>query len=245
MKSSTSPIRILLVDDHELFLAGMRALIQSEPGMEVVAQAVNRVEALEAAGGRPDIILLDLSLGDEFGLDFLPDLLRIGETSRVIVVTGLPDPESHLRAIRMGASGVVLKVEPAASFIKAIRKVHAGEVWLNRSLVATVLGEFAQTRPSKKADPEEAKIATLTARELEVIAALGEGRRNKQIAERLFISEKTVRHYLTSIFDKLMVSDRLELMIYAYQHGLAKIAAPSTERVSAAAMTHRKVVASR
>lgn len=234
MKSETAAtlapvsIRVFLVDDHELFLAGMRSIIQSEPGLAVVGQAVNRAEALAGVRNRPDIILLDLDLGNENSLDFLPDLLKAGEEARVIVLTGLPDPELHLRAVRLGAMGVVLKVEPAERMLKAIRKVHAGEVWLNRSMVSTVMTDLLRTRGNKKVDPEAEKIASLTVRELEVIALIGEGRRNKQIGERLFISEKTVRHYLTSIFNKLGVNDRLELMIYAYQHGLAKTPIPSS-----------------
>ena len=221
-ETNAASIRILLVDDHELFLSGMRLLIENEPGLSVVGQAVNRTSALDVARLRPDIILLDLDLGNEVSLDFLTDLLRVGVSSRVVVVTALPDPELHLRAVRLGAMGVVLKVEVVSTLFKAIRKVYAGEVWLNRSMVATVMTEFVQ--PSKrKTDPEAVKIASLTERELEVIALLGEGRRNKQIGERLFISEKTVRHYLTSIFDKLEVSDRLDLMIYSYKHGLAKM----------------------
>ena len=221
-ETNATSIRILLVDDHPLFLSGLRLLIQSEPGLSVVGQAANRMAALDGARLKPDIILLDLDLGSEISVDFLPDLLRIGVSSRVIVVTGVPDPELQLRAVRLGAMGVVLKVEVVSTLFKAIRKVHAGEVWLNRSMVATVMTEFVQ--PSKrKTDPEAVKIASLTERELEVIALLGEGKRNKQIAERLFISEKTVRHYLTSIFDKLEVSDRLQLMIYSYKHGFAKM----------------------
>jgi len=221
--TNAASIRILLVDDHELFLCGLRSMIENEAGLSVVGQANNRTTALDAARLQPDIILLDLDLGNEFSVDFLPDLLRIGVSSRVVVVTGVPDPELQLRAVRLGAMGVVLKVEAASTLFKAIRKVHAGEVWLNRSMVATVMTEFVHMPSKRKTDPETAKIASLTERELEVIALLGQGRRNKQIGELLFISEKTVRHYLTSIFDKLEVRDRLELMIYSYRHGLAKM----------------------
>jgi DNA-binding NarL/FixJ family response regulator len=224
-KSNPAPIRVLLVDDHHLFLAGLRSLIEGETGLLVVGEAANRLEALEAARTHPDIILLDLDLGNEDSLDFLPDLLRVAEPARILIVTGVPDPELHLRAVRLGAMGVVLKVEVASLLFKAIRKVHSGEVWLNRSMVATVMTELLHA-PSRKTDPEAVKIASLTGRELEVIGLLSEGRRNKQIAERLFISEKTVRHYLTSIFGKLAVSDRLELMIYSYKHGLVKLPAP-------------------
>ena len=210
MDSQPCPIRILLVDDHALFLAGVRSLIEDDRGLTIVGEATNRAEALRWAEQRPDLILLDLDLGGEFGLDLLPELLQISETSRILVMTGLPDPELDLRAVRLGASGVVSKTVKADCFLKAIRKVHAGEAWLNRSLVAAVVTDFAQRRRPAKRDPEEEKIASLTARELEVIACLSEGRRNKQIGERLFISEKTVRHYFTSIFDKLGVSDRID-----------------------------------
>ena len=223
----TDNIRILLVDDHALFLAGVRSLIEDDPGLTIVGEATNRVEALRWAEQRPDLILLYLDLGGEFGLDFLPELLQISEKSRILVMTGLPDPELDLRAVRLGASGVVSKTVKADCFLKAIRKVHAGEAWLNPMLVAAVVTDFQRRRTAKR-DPEEEKIASLTARELEVIACLSEGRRNKQIGERLFISEKTVRHYFTSIFDKLGVNDRLELIIYAYKHGLTNIPAKSS-----------------
>jgi len=223
INTNTTSIRILMVDDHELFLSGMRSMIETEPGLSVIGQAVNQTAALEAARLRPDIILLDLDLGSQLAVDFLPDLLRVGESSRIVVVTGVPDPVLHLHAIRLGAMGVVMKVEAASMLFKAIRKVHAGEVWLKGSMMATVMTEFVHMPSKRHEDPETVKIASLTERELEVIALLGEGRRNKQIGERLFISEKTVRHYLTSIFDKLHVNDRLELMIYSYRHGLAKM----------------------
>src|SRR6266571_2975885 len=137
LECETSTIRVLLIDDHELFLTGLSTLIQREPGLTVVGEAANRTQALAAAALHPDIILLDLDLGTENSLDFLPDLLTIGEGARVIVVTGIPDPELHLRAVRLGAMGVVLKVESAGFLIKAIRKVHSGEVWLNNSLIST------------------------------------------------------------------------------------------------------------
>jgi two-component system nitrate/nitrite response regulator NarL len=223
LKEQSSKTRILIVDDHELFATGVRFLIEREPDLTVVAQATNSALALAAARMRPDIILLDLMLNGENGVDFLPELLKAGEKARIIIVTGISDPDLHLRAVRLGAKGVVSKSESAQFLIKAIRKVHAGEVWLNSSFVATVITELSNPRESRKANPEEEKIASLTERELEVIAGVAEGKRNKQIAERLFISEKTVRHYMTSIFAKLDVTDRLALMIYAYQHGLAKI----------------------
>jgi len=231
MHQSQTAIRILLVDDHQIFLTGLQLLIEKEPDMIVVGTATNRAEALALMQEHPDIVLLDLDLGNESGIDFLPQLIEPEEPPRVIIVTGVPDPELHLRAVRLGALGVVLKLDSAGSLVKAIRKVHGGEMWLNRPMISTVMTELIHAR-AKKMDSEALKIAELTVREREVIALVAEGMRNKQIGERLFISEKTVRHYLTSVFDKLGVADRLALMIYAFQHGLAKIptADPQVER---------------
>jgi DNA-binding NarL/FixJ family response regulator len=218
----TPRIRILLVDDHELFLAGLRSILRGEPELVVIGEAHNGNEALEAARGQPDIVLLDLDLGEENGLDLLPDLLDAAAGGHVLALTGLADPDIHVQAVCRGALGVVHKMAAPNLLVKAIRKVHAGEVWMNPAMVAAAMSQL-QARQRRKADPDAEHIASLTSRELEVIALIGEGRRNKDIGDRLFISEKTVRHYLTSIFSKLGVKDRLELMIYAYQHGLAKV----------------------
>ena len=196
-------------------------LIDSWSGLQVVGEAANRSEALTiAAREQPDIVLLDLDLGGCSGLDFLPELLAAASQTRVLILTGVYDSELHRQAVRLGAKGLVLKEKTAEVLLKAIERVHAGEVWLGRSMIATVLDELNGT---KQTDAEKAKIAALTARECEVITLIGQGLRNKEIAQRLFISETTVRHHLTSVFDKLGVSERLELMIYAYRHSLAKI----------------------
>ena len=218
-----SEIRILLIDDHEIFLAGLRLLLEAEPDLRVVGEARNRKEALDvAAHNALDVILLDLNLGAQSGIDLLPDLTKATPRARILVLTASNDRGLHLRAVRLGAIGIVHKLEAPRLLLKAIRKVYAGEAWLNRALVTNAVTHL-QADERKPKDPEVSKIATLTARELEVIALIGEGLRNKAIGERLYISEKTVRHYLTSIFSKLGVTDRLELMIYAYQHGLAKL----------------------
>jgi two-component system nitrate/nitrite response regulator NarL len=227
----TADIRILLIDDHEIFLAGLRLLLQSEPGLIVIGEARTRNEALEFAHRQPDIILLDLDLGSESGADLVPDLINIAEGARILLLTGVPDPDLHLRTICSGAMGVVHKLDAPGLLVKAIRRVHAGEAWLNRMMVANAMTRLQA--PEKKRDPNAAKIASLTARELEVISSLAEGRRNKEIAGRLFISEKTVRHYLTSIFNKLEVSDRLELIIFAYQHALARVPPPQSSLTTA------------
>lgn len=221
---ATKPIRVLLVDDHAMVRSGLRALIDRQPKLEVAGEAATPAEALAiAAREQPDIILLDLDMAGDSGLDLLPKLLSAAQNGRVIILTGVRDPEAHYNAMRGGASGLVLKEKTAEVVIKAIEKVHAGELWFDRSLMGNVIAKMARDNGTqKKSDPEAAKIASLTEREREVISLIGEGLNNKNIANRLCISETTVRHHLTSIFDKLSTSGRLELVIYAYGHGLAK-----------------------
>jgi DNA-binding NarL/FixJ family response regulator len=197
-------------------------LIDSQPEMKVVGHAGNRVEALAlTAGEKPNLILLDIDLGSENALDFLPELRNAATEARVLILTGLKDSETHRRAARLGAAGLVLKENAAEVLLKAIKKVHQGEVWLDHAMVSSLLREMTQT--DKKIDPDAANIASLTGREREVVTLIAEGLKNKQIGERLFISETTVTHHLTSIFSKLGVSDRLELVIYAFGHGLARM----------------------
>jgi DNA-binding NarL/FixJ family response regulator len=216
-------IRLLIVDDHAIVREGLRMIIESCAQFKIIGEAGNRIDALSAAAcEQPDVILLDLLLGDENGLELIPELLVASRHARILVVTGLNNPEEQYRSMRMGAMGVVLKNHAPETLIRAIESVHAGEVWLEHAMTVRLLSEMLNGGETEKADPELSKIAKLTAREREVVSLVGECLRNKQIAERLFISEVTVRHHLTSIFNKLELTDRLELAMYAYQYGLAK-----------------------
>jgi DNA-binding NarL/FixJ family response regulator len=211
----------MIVDDHVVIRSGLRMLIEQNEQMRVIAMAGNQAEALErAASNTPDVIILDLLLGDEDALNFLPELCHTSPKSRVLVLTGVQNPDAHRRAIRRGAMGIVLKEHAADQLLKAIKKVYDGEVWIERSMMGSMIQEL--NKPAL-VDPEVAKIESLTDREREVIALVGEGLKNKQVGERLFISETTVTHHLSSVFSKLDVSDRLELIIYAFRHGLAKM----------------------
>lgn len=217
----SAPIGVLIVDDHAVVRAGLRMLIDQDPDMKVKSVAANRSEALAAAtSDQPNIIILDIILGDEDGLSLLPELKAVAPNSRVLVLTGLRSSESQRQAMRAGAMGIVLKEHAVEVLIKAIKKVHHGEVWLDRLTMGSVLQEMTEEKP---ADPDQEKISSLTEREREVVTLVGEGLKNKQIAARLFISETTVTHHLSSVFSKLEVSDRLELIIYAFRHGLAKL----------------------
>ena len=213
----------MIVDDHAVIRTGLRMLIEQDQTMTVVAMAGTPAEALlMAERERPDIIVLDLMLGDDNGLEFLPQLCKASPNSRILVLTGVQATDSHRMAIRRGAMGIVLKQQAAELLLKAIQKVHAGEVWIDRSMMGSVLTDVRKER-HEEPDPEATKITRLTRREREVIALVSEGLKNKLIGERLFISETTVTHHLSSIFSKLEVSDRLELIIYAFRHGLAKV----------------------
>src|SRR5437899_2435413 len=207
------PIRILIIEDHVMVRSALCMVLENGPKLHVVGEAGTPSEALAlAACEQPDVLLLDLNLDGTSGLDLLPELRNVASSARVLILTGVHDPALHRHAVRLGAMGLVLKGKSIDILLQAIEKVHMGEVWLEPSMVANVLSDMTRKPPNS----EEAKIATLSAREREVITLIGEGLRNKQIAQRLFISEFTVRHHLTSIFSKLEVAERLELVIYAY-----------------------------
>lgn len=228
MPKPARPIRVLLVDDHQTVLWGLEKLIESErPKMEIAGKATNRDEALTAARLlEPDVILLDLDLNGENSLEFLPDLLSQGEV-KVLILTGLRNAECQERAMMLGARGVVQKGEPAETILQAIERVHSGEVWLDRGTAASIFNRLSGKRASGQHHVEAQKISTLTARERQVIAALVEERsaNNKTIAEQLNISDHTLRNHLRSIYSKLGLENRMELYLYATDHGLASGAA--------------------
>jgi DNA-binding NarL/FixJ family response regulator len=203
--------------------AGLRMLLESQPGLAVVGEAATCAEAVAlATGTQPDVIVLDLDLGGENAIASMPTLQRVAPDTRILVLTGVRDPEVHRQAIRQGALGLVMKEKAVETLLHAIMQVRAGEVWLEPTMIARVLGELTRPQPAQQVSAEAANIAKLTEREREVITLVGEGLRNKHVAARLYISEATVRHHLTAIFAKLGIADRFELAIYAYQHGLAK-----------------------
>lgn len=222
MTPAPSPISVLLVDDHKTMLWGLERLIDSaRNGMRVVGCATNRQEALDlAARHSPDVILLDLDLAGECSLDFLPALLVSG-ISRALVFTGSRDQAVLDRAIVSGARGVLRKDAPADIVLRAIEKVHQGEMWLANDMMARIFGDLTRPRMPPPPDPHQQKLATLTTKERRVVDAIvgGNGMSNKALAESLFISEHTLRNYLVTIYRKLDVSNRLELYVFASRYG--------------------------
>jgi len=215
-------IRILLVDDHKTMLWGLERLIQAEgPSFTLVGSASDGAEATAlCASLHPDIVLLDLDLKGSSSIDFLPALVANGST-RVVILSANRDQSTLAAAVKAGARGVVSKEAPTDDVLLAVRKVHGGELWLDQSLMQALLGQLVA--PAPKADPEAERIGTLTARERDVIGMIvqGKGALNKELAERAFISERTLRNHLTTIYQKLDVANRLELYVYAIKHGLS------------------------
>ena len=224
LSSSDNCIRILLVDKHALVRGGLRQLLEAKPGHVVVGEAGNRDDALAiAAKENPDIILFEFDSNYEQGLECIRQLLSAASKARLLLVTSECEVDIHHRAAQAGAMGVVLKDQAPAVLFRAIDRVHAGEAWFDRMTLARVLTKLTRNGAAENANPETRKIASLSARERAVVALIGEGMKNKEIGEKLSISEITVRHHLTSIFAKLQITDRLELIIYAYQNGLAQL----------------------
>lgn len=225
-------ITVMLVEDHKTMLWGLQRLIgDSHAGMRVGACAVNVDEArAKVEGCAPDVLVLDLDLAGESSLPLVGELLAHG-ARRILILSGSRDARLLDAAVRAGARGVVGKDAPAEQLLKAIEKVHAGELWLDNDTLVRLLVATAQPAPPVQPDPEKEKQSGLTARELKVIEALvvGSGASNRAIAERLFISEHTLRNHLVAIYRKLDVKSHLELYVYALRHQL--VAAPGPVRI--------------
>jgi two-component system nitrate/nitrite response regulator NarL len=217
-------IRIEIIDNQVLVRAGLRLLIEGQTEMEVIGEAGNIDEGLDlAARLKPEIILLEINLSADPCFEVIPKLIGTSDQARVILVTSAYSSQVFLQAVQSGVMGVVTKTQKPEVLIKAIEKVHAGEVWIERSLMANLLTRLSHNHRSNGNNPEAERINKLSDRERQIIQLIGHGLKNKQIAAQLCISETTVRHHLTSVFSKLEVSDRLELLVYAHRSGLAKI----------------------
>ncbi len=227
LSPSLKPVRVLLIQNQECVRFGLRLLIESKPEVEVIGEASNYSQAITAIERcRPDIILLDHEHGGDCSIDTIPDLIAVADGGRVLVFTGEWNPEAHYRAFGLGAMGLVFKTDSPEVLTKAIEKVKAGEAWIESVTMARLLREMWQEKMRSgegiHSQPSSRNITKLTEREREVVVLIGERLQNKQIASRLFVCEATVRHHLTSIYDKLNLKNRFELALYAYQHGLAE-----------------------
>ena len=218
---TASNIRVLLVDDHRTMLWGLERLIQSKGGsMTVVGTAETCEEALDRVHSlQPDVALLDLDLNGRSSLEVLPALTSSG-SCRVLILTAWQEEAKLDAAMLKGAHGVLHKTESAEQVLKAIEKVHQGELWVDHARLSRLLKGMTAPKPAVARDPEAARLDSLTLRERKIVQTLVDesGASNKAIAARLFISEHTLRNHLTSIYQKLEVANRLELYVFASQH---------------------------
>lgn len=226
MHTPDLPIKIMLIDDHRSVLWGLEKLIDSEkPKMEVVGTATNSTDAMSLlATVTPDVILIDLDLNGESGVDVIPNLLN-KSTAKILVLTGTRDLSLQDRAMLAGARGVVSKSDTAETILKAIAMIHNGETWLDRSATSRIIDELTRKSKTPAVDPQQLKIDTLTRKERQTAAEIGNDATasTKTIADRLCISENTLRNHLSSIYAKLELSSRLELFVYANKNGIRKM----------------------
>ena len=219
------PIRVLIVHYYRSILWGLERLVESAtPPMQVAAGVATVAEALAClATVNPDVIILDMNINKDAGLDVIPRLIARSE-AKILMLAGGQDTNLYEAAILKGARGVVGKGAEPETILNAIRKVHAGELWLDHVAVGHVVVELARRLAGQTANPELPKISLLTAREREAVAfaASHPGATAREIAEKLHISEHTMRNHLNSIYEKLGVSNRVELYVYAHKHGLSE-----------------------
>ena len=215
-------IRIVIADDHPIFRDGLRKLLTLEEDFRVVAEARDGKECLEIIEEhQPDILLLDLKMPGVDGLTALQKLQNARTKTKVIVLTASEDKNQFVQAMKFGTCGIVLKQTATDLLIKSIRKVHAGEIWLDSHTTAAVMRQFSTGLESAGGGGGKGRERSpLSAREREIVALVAQGYKNKEMAEKMFISEQTVKNHLHNIFDKLGVSDRLELALYAIHKGL-------------------------
>jgi two-component system, NarL family, response regulator DegU len=207
-------IRILLVDDNTLYLETLAAVLGREKDFEVVGQSRTAGEARSLIPkSTPDIVLVELHMNGQHGLDVLRDLPTLSVRSRAIATAEDEMREEIIEAMRLGAKGFLLKHTSPELFLKCLRKVYAGEIWLDGRFAEAVLTAFGSAQPDTKGDGK----SELSAREMEVIELVVQGYKNRDIAQKLFISEKTVKNHLSAIFNKLGVADRLELTLYVFE----------------------------
>ena len=213
-------VKVALVDDHTLFREGIKRILSLEPDIEIVGEAVDGEEVLLLLNHcRPDVLLLDIKMEKINGLQILPQIVGQYPQLKVIVLTAQISQAESVRAVKDGARGIILKHAASEFLIKGIRKVFDGELWADTSTMTRVVESLSSKYRGERDSEKDRK--ELSQREKEVVGLVASGCRNKEIANKLFISEQTVKTHLSNIFQKLEINDRLELALYAMRNGLA------------------------
>jgi DNA-binding NarL/FixJ family response regulator len=213
-------IRIVIADDHPIFRKGLRWLLEAEPGFIVVGEAGDGEEAVRLArSAHTDILLLDLAMPALSGMAALAELAAAPPPVRTIVLTASIEKGEIVKALQLGASGVVLKSSAPELLLKSIRSVMAGQHWIGRESVSDLVAALRAYMVSPDEKPARERFG-LTPRELEITSAVVAGFSNREIARKFVLSEDTVKHHLTNIFNKVGASNRLELALFAVHHRL-------------------------
>jgi two-component system, NarL family, response regulator LiaR len=215
---TSSPIRILLADDHAIVRKGIRTLLLSESGLEVVAEAENGEQAIELAQTyQPDLIVLDLEMPKKDGLQVIETLKKSNSPVKILVLTSFAEDDKVFTAIKLGALGYLLKDSSPDQLVQAIYAVHRGESSLHPSIALKVIREL--NKPTDLPPTE----SPLTEREVEVLKLLAQGLSNGEIAEKLVISERTVGNHIANLLSKLHVANRTQAALWAYREGYVKL----------------------
>jgi DNA-binding NarL/FixJ family response regulator len=210
-------IRVLVADDQSMVREGFRMLLGKEPDIEVVAEASNGLEAVDKAmRHRPTVVLMDIRMPEMDGLEATRRILAADDTAKVLILTTFDLDEYVYEALRAGASGFVLKDDPAEQLLDAIRVVARGDALLSPAITKRVISHFVRI-PHPTAHDE---IGDLTERELDVFRLLARGLSNAEIGQQLYISDATVKTHITHIFQKLQLRDRVQAVVFAYETGV-------------------------
>lgn len=215
-------IKVIVIDDHDLIREGLNRIISFEDDLEILGEGRNGSEALELVESKsPEVVVLDINMPKKNGLEALKEIKSKDKNIKVVMLTVENDKKTILEAIDIGADGYILKESAGSEIVNAIRNVYSGEKYIDKILISTIF--YNIKKDLKYYSKEKEIISLLTKRELSILYEISKGLKNKEIAENLFLSEKTVKNYITGIFKKIKVEDRVQATIFAIKNDIEEI----------------------